>query len=111
MGRKKKIIETHGKLENGQLTRLEQIWGFNELARYGTLSEDDYKKSLESMGRADLETHARKLGVVVVESSARLQHKLLQEFKNYKLSLCRPDNPLPQTNSSKEVHKILQEGR
>ena len=91
---------------------LEQIWGFNEHAKYGTLDESEYEKTLANMNRSDLEAHARKLGVVILESSERLQNKLRQEFKNYILSLRRPANPnKPVTTADADVKKILAEGR
>jgi hypothetical protein len=112
--RKKKLTESHGKVEGSQPTMLEQVWGFNELSKYGTLDEAEYKQRLDEMNRTDLETHARKIGVVIVESSARLQDKLLQEFRNYVFYLRKPA-PKVQTQSqgkvSDEVRRILAEGK
>lgn len=111
MSKQKKLKETHGKIEDGQPTMLEQVWGFNELARYNTLDEATYQQTLKDMTRTDLEAHARKLGVVVIESSARLQDKLFQEFRTYKAALKRPTSKPVVNNPSPEVKKILAEGR
>ena len=71
------------------------------------------------MSRADLESHARKLGVVVVESS-RLRDKLLHEFDVYTASLQDPAklvtgsvirNGSKTKAPSEEIRKILAEGR
>lgn len=112
---KNKIIETHGKVEDEQMqpTTLEQVWGgYNELSKYGTTSETEYQQRLLDMNRTDLEQHARKVGLVIVESSERLRGKLLQEFKVYFASLQKPKNTLPSPQiPSSEVAKILAEGR
>jgi hypothetical protein len=107
----KELKETHGKVE-GAPTTLEQIWGFNELAKYGTLDEAKYKEQVDEMNRTDLETHARRVGVVIVESSIRLKENLLKEFKNYVFYLRKPATQAKtQPELSKEVKKILSEGR
>jgi hypothetical protein len=112
--KKKQQIETHGKVEVSQPTTLEQVWGFNEMSRYGTLDPDEYDKVLAQMNRTDLEAHARKLGVVIVESSLRLQDKLRAEFKNYVTYLRKPAEPQPSKASGKidpAALKVLAEGR
>jgi hypothetical protein len=105
------LIETHGKIE-GQPTTLEQIWGFNENARYGTLEEEEYTKQVHEMSRSELEAHARRVGVVIVESSARLQDKLIREFRSYVSLLRKPQTvKKPESFPSDDVRKILAEGR
>lgn len=108
---KKTMIETHGKVE-GEPTMLEQVWGFNESARFGTINEAEYKESIEKMNRPELEDHARRVGVVIVENTARLKSKLLDEFRNYVTYLRRPKAQAKQpVKISPEVAKILAEGR
>ncbi len=108
---KKQIIETHGKVETTQPTTLEQIWGFNELARYGTLNEEVYAAELKEMNRPELEAQARKVGEVIVESSERLREKLLKGFRSYVSSLHKPSIPQNSNKISPEAEKILREGR
>lgn len=114
MGRPKKQIEVHGKVESPDLkpTTLEQVWGYNEMSRYGTKSESEYEQSLLGMNRPELESQARKMGVVVVENSERIRGKLIAEFRQHFASLQKPVNPpaYPQKISD-EVRKILAEGR
>lgn len=108
----KKRVECHGKIEDGEITMLEQVWGFNEFAKYGTKDEEEYRRQVMEMNRTDLEKHARKVGVIIVESSARLQESLFKAFRQYSGSLSRPKQPKQsKTSLSKEVRKILAEGK
>jgi hypothetical protein len=110
--KKLKKLETHGKVEDTKPTTLEQIWGYNELSRYGTLDVAEYKNKLQDMTRADLENHARRLGVLVVESSARLREKLITEFKSYASLLRKPNVPTGgKVNVTDAVKDVLAEGR
>lgn len=115
MPRKKKvIIETHGKVEDEkfQPTLLEQVWGQTDMSRYGTLSEAEYNQKLENMTRADLEAHARQMGVVVVEHSPRLKEKLLSEFRGYVALVRKPaEAARPTTKISDAAMRVLAEGR
>jgi len=112
MPKNKKIIETTGKVDQIEPTRLEQIFGFNELARYGTIDEHEYNSKLREMNRSDLETEARRVGVVVVENTERLRKLLEKEFTNYLLASRKPVNPNKQvTKVSKIAQSILNEGR
>ena len=107
------LIETHGKIE-GAPTTLEQVWGYNEMAKYGTLNEDVYKGQVDEMSRTDLESHARRLGVVIVESTARLRDILVTEFRRYKSLSRKPVSETKVASSvapSDIVKKILAEGR
>ena len=106
------LSQTHAKVDTTELTSLDQIWGFNELSRYGTLDENEYKDRLILMTRADLENHARSTGVLVVESSERLRDLLLKQFRSYVLSLRKPASQNPkETKLSKDAEKVLREGR
>jgi hypothetical protein len=110
---KEQYIETHGKIE-GEPTTLDQVWGgFNEFSKYGTIKEPEYQSQLDEMNRTDLERHARNLGVIIVESSARLKDKLVLEFRRYVSQLRRPveDGPPSKPDINDEVKKILAEGR
>jgi hypothetical protein len=109
---KKPIMEAHGKVENTQPTMLEQVWGYNELARYGTMDEDVYRNQVDEMNRSDLETHARKLGVVVVESTTRLREKLFTAFRTYVSLVRKPaDLPKSKTITDSAALRVLAEGR
>lgn len=111
---KKTVIETHGKVEEEkfQPTLLEQVWGRTDLSRYSELSEDAYNESLRNMTRADIEAHARKMGVVVVENTARLKDKLLTEYRSYVSMMRKPaDGPKSSGKMSDAAMKVLAEGR
>ena len=40
------LSQANAKVETQELTSLDQIWGFNEISRYGTIDETEYKKDL-----------------------------------------------------------------
>ena len=112
MPKKKKQIQTHAKIE-GTPSMLDQLMNnYNELARYGTKSEDEYLNFLTELNRADLEIHARQLGVIIVESTEQLRNKLINEFRSYNSLLYKPipENP-PVLKVSKKAERILAEGR
>lgn len=116
MAKKSKKLEsmnqTHAKVETTELTSLDQVWGFNDLARYGTMDESEYKMQLTNMTRADLENHARSLGCIVVEDSVRLRDSMLKQFRSYVLSLRKPVAPKHEKiKITADVQKILNEGR
>jgi hypothetical protein len=108
---KKKIIEITGKEETFEPTTLDEIMGFNQMSRYNTLSLEDYQKKLDEMNRADLEQEARYVGAIIVESTERLRANLVKEFNSYINSLRRPKHISKPITISKEVEKILKEGR
>lgn len=110
---KKPVVEAHGKEDSTQPTLLEQVWGFNDLSKYGTLDEAAYQRQLDEMNRTDLESHARKVGVIVVESTARLKGELVRAFANYVYYLRKPapTAPTSKTEVTDEVRRILAEGR
>ena len=114
MKRKEKTVtEAHGKEETTQPTLLEQVWGFNELSKYGTVDKATYERQIDEMNRTDLESHARKVGVVVVESTARLKGELVKAFDSYVFYLRKPAPKAPSAKGevSDEVRRILSEGR
>lgn len=105
------FIEADGKLE-GAPTTLEQIWGANEISKYGTTSEEEYKNTLLEFNRSDLVTHARQHGVMVAETSEQTINRLLTEFNKYNLSFRIPIQKSEKPGiPSKEVQRILAEGR
>jgi hypothetical protein len=107
------VIETHAKVEDKfEPTLLEQVWGKTDQSRYGTFSEAEYVERVSNMTRADLEAHARQMGVVVVENSLRLRDKLVADFRSYVSLMQKPITaPAHNTKISDAALKVLQEGR
>lgn len=106
------MIETHGKIDSTQPTSLDQVWGYNALAQFGTTDEADYQKQLDDMLRIDLETHARRQGVMVCESTARLREKLLNNFRSFVALLNKPADAKKTTMTPDQATlKVLAEGR
>ena len=107
-------IEAHGKLEDDkfQPTMMEQVWGHGDTSRYGTLDPEEYLSKINGMTRADLEAHARLMGVVIVEHTARLRDKLLADFHNYVALVRKPlESPKPQGKVNAAALSVLAEGR
>lgn len=106
------LNQIHAKVDSPKPTMLDQVWGFNEISRYGTINEEEYQVRLKDMTRADLENHARSVGCLVLESSERLREALLKQFRGYVLSLHQPDSKSTRPGKlSPEVKRILDEGR
>lgn len=112
---KKSMIETHGREESSkyQPQLLEQVWGSDNLSKYGTLDIDEYNDRLDNMTRADLETHARAVGVIIVEHTPRLREKLIHEFNSFVSLVQKPENPKSygKIKITPEAQKVLNEGR
>ncbi len=114
----KDLIETHGKTDDEPRekfapTLLEQVWGADNLSRYGTIDETAYTRRLQNMTRTDLEAHARQMGVVIVEHTPRLYDKLLNEFRSY-VALARKPMTAVSNGAGKmsdAAQKVLSEGR
>lgn len=106
------LKQIHAKVDSPKPTMLDQVWGFNEISRYGTVDEVEYQAKLKDMTRADLENHARSVGCLVLESSERLREALLKQFRGYVLSLRKPDSNTTRPGKiSPEVKRVLDEGR
>ena len=110
---KKKIIETTGKEESLEPTTLEQIFGYNEMARYNTMNASEYEARLLEMNRTDLESEARRVGAIIVEDTTRLRNNLAKEFNGYVASLRKPKSTTNKMTKplSKAAQAILNEGR
>ena len=114
-GKKSKLdsmAQVHGKTEgNTTPTTLNQIWGDDGIWKYSTMNVDQYKVQLDEYNVTDLRRHASKVGIIPVESRARLQDSLIREFKKHVSAYNVPNDP-PQTGEvSEEAMKILKEGR
>lgn len=108
----KSLSQTHGKEEKYKPTTLDQIWGDTGNTKYGTTDVNEYIRKLEDMNTSDLQTHAHKMGLIPVDDRVTVTKKLVSEFKRYISGYKKPNHPLPANSPvSKEVKKILEEGR
>ena len=105
------LTQTTGKVQEVKQSKLDQIFGFNDMARYGTISEAEYTEQLLEMNKADLQTHALKLGIGIVSDIERQRNILLEKFRGYVAQLNRPEPIKNVTKVSKAVERILAEGR
>ena len=60
------LSQSHGKEENVQPTSLDQIWGDTGISKFKTLDRDEYESQLNDMNKSDLQTHATKVGLVLL---------------------------------------------
>lgn len=115
MAKKKKLEElsqSHGMEEKFVPSTLDQVWGDEGLSKYGTLDEDVYSDKINEMNKTDLWSHASKLGLVPIDNTSLLKKTLISEFRKHVSGYKRPPEiKQQQQNISKEVLKILAEGR
>lgn len=91
---------------------LDELWGAKGTTKYGTLELEVYEKQLKEMTKADMQSHAMKLGHAPIDDFPRLKKHLINEFLRYKATYS--PRPEPKSNIkaiSPEVKKILAEGR
>ena len=107
------LSQTHGKTETPEPRTLDQIWGDDGVWKYSTMSVEKYKEQLNEYNLTDLQRHASKIGIIPIESRARLQDTLLKEFKKHVSVYNVPADPpqTPENETNAEVLKILKEGR
>jgi hypothetical protein len=107
------LKQTHGKVNNFEVTTLDQIWGSSDNTPFGTTDIAEFEAKLKDMTRSDLENFARQHGSIIVESSERIRNELMKVFRNY-VSLLQKPPTRPQTSNTKvseAVQRILNEGK
>ena len=108
----KNLSQTHGKEEKFEPTTLDQIWGDDGTSTYGTMVEDHYETQIDEMNMSDMQTHASRVGIIPIDNRNTLRERLLREFRKHVASYRKPvNNPSPEPSLSKEMRKILYEGR
>jgi len=111
-GKLSSLSQAHGKDSDTAPRTLDQIWGDDGVWKYNTMNVDKYKTQLDEYNLTDLQRHASKLGIIPVESRARLQETLLKEFRKHISNYNVPADDKDQVREvSDEVSKILREGR
>lgn len=108
----KDLKQIDGKVETVRPTTLDQIWGEDGTSKYGTTDPQEYKNYIDSLNRADLQTHAVQIGVLPNDNLEMLRARLQREFMRHSLAFQAPPSKLEKPKKiSKEVQKILSEGR
>lgn len=107
----KELKQTHGRNDEFVPTTLDQIFGETGLSKYGTMDENVYTARLAEMNKSDLHAHAARFGIMPIDNRDRLVKTLLKEFKLYVHSFQKPQPIAQPKKISKEVEKILAEGR
>lgn len=113
MAKKKlnQLKQTDGRVKP---TTLDQIWGDTGLTKYKTLNVNEYEVYLDNLNMAEIQDHAREVGLMPIDSINRLKQTLIQEFKSYTAKY-KPLPEAPDTNDitkfSPQVRKILAESK
>lgn len=108
----KDLNQIDAKAETGKPTTLDQIWGDTGLQKYGTNNFDSYREYLRSLNRSDIQGHAMKVGILPTDNHEILVARLEREFQRHVAAYQAPsDNKQKQKKISKDVQKILSEGR
>ena len=115
MAKKSKLQQLNqidAKEELGKPTTLDQIWGDTGLQKYGTNNFDQYKDYLRSLNRSDIQAHAIQVVMLPTDNYEILVARLEREFRRHTSAYQAPaDNNKKQKKISKDVQKILSEGR
>jgi len=110
----KSLSQTHGKQETDfQPTTLDQIWGDDGVAKYGTLNEEEYNRQIQNMHFSDLRTHAADIGLIPVDDRELLTKRVLSEFRRHRNNYTVPADDVngPEPEISEKARKILEEGK
>lgn len=115
MAKKSKLQDLNqidAKEETSKPTTLDQIWGDTGVQKYGTNDFDEYRQHLNSLNRSDIQAHAIKVGILPTDNHEILIARLEREFKRHVSAYQAPvENKQKQKKISKDVQKILSEGR
>ncbi len=106
------LSQAHGKDESSfQPTTLDQIWGETGNSAFGTMDEENYKKTLQEMNKSDLKSHAVKKGLIPIDDRLQLEKRLVSEFRKHINAFKRPQDDVRATKLSKTSRDILSEGK
>jgi hypothetical protein len=106
------LSQTHGKIERFEPTTLDQVWGDKGTWKYSTMDENEYRVMVENMPKSDLAAHAQKIGLIPISDRTQLIKRLTVEFKRHVMAYRAPKVDGGKVKPiSKEVQKILKEGR
>jgi len=111
MRRKKELKQIDGKEERHEPSSLEQIWGDSGLSKYNTFDVNTYKQNLAEMTKADLQSHAVRVNIIPIDDREQLVKRLVREFNRHVGSFQQPVVKKNEVKPTKEVFKILSEGR
>lgn len=114
MSRKRKIenlTQIDAKEEKGKPTTLDQIWGDTGLTKYGTKDIKEYKEYLRTLNRTDIQAHAMQVGILPTDNHEILLARLEREFLRHVGSYNVPTEKTKSKKVSKDVQRILSEGR
>lgn len=99
--------QTHGKEE---VFNLDDITG-EFVNKYSQASTEDYEAYISDMTTTDLKKHAQEIGLVPIDNIEILRKRLIVEFNKYFNSRKRTSTFKSNKASTREINKILAEGR
>ena len=108
----KDLSQIDAKEEKSKPTTLDQIWGDSGLSKYNTMDFEEYKTRINSMNKTDIQAHAMQIGMLPTDNHQILIARLEREFLRHIGAYSAPaETKQKNTKISKEVQKILAEGR
>ena len=110
----KSLAQTHGKDDQpgkAEPHTLDQVWGDDGTWKYKTMDPEVYEDFLKNLNKSDLQEHATVIGLVPIDNSGILMKRLVSEFKKHVSAYTVPKRQGKEEKTSKEVRKILSEGR
>lgn len=86
---------------------LAELWGFRG-DKFGTLDEEQYKKSLSLMNKADLQRHCIEHGLMPHDTRQTMVDRLLKIFRQH-VAAANTNNvyPIPIPKPSEELRRVL----
>jgi len=115
MSKKKNKLENlsqiDAKEEKSKPSTLDQVWGDTGLTKYGTNNFEEYQIYLKSLNRTDIQAHAVSIGILPTDNHEILIARLEREFLRHVSSYSAPNDKPKKNKISKEVQRILSEGR
>jgi len=108
----KELKQIDAKAEPPKPMTLDQLWGERGLSKYNTDNIEDYKSYLRGLNRTDIHAHAMQVGILPNDNMEILFARLEREFMRHIASYQAPSQkPKKEKKVSKEIEKILSEGR
>lgn len=108
------LSETDGmavEKESYEPSSLDQVWGDDGLSKYQTMDHEKYQEKIDDMSKADLKNEAIRVGLLPIDNMVQLKLRLERQFRVHIGGYKKPFKTYTPTRASREVQKILGEGK
>ena len=102
-----------GRVDKRNPSTIDQLFGFDDGNKFGTLDYNEYEAKLDNMTLSDLQQEAEKINCPPIDDKERLKRSLKNEFRIYASNYNIPKSPPPTDPSkvSKVVKDFMSEGK